>query len=155
MKARHNPPPPFPPFGDRFTTCLVDQASYLKLLNICDGYFGLDMTKRRRQLPCQLNSYMSRAPLSQFARLARFFGGVYRERNGEKKWWLLCNLGHSQGHHSRTPLCCQFELSPPQPPTRRYLPTHAAPVGCQRLQPLLVDHSDAASRKSLGRGVRF
>ena len=45
-----------------FTTCFnavfIDQESYLKLLNICDGYFGLDMTKRNRKLPCQLNSYM-------------------------------------------------------------------------------------------------
>jgi hypothetical protein len=48
--------------SNNFTTCFnavfIDQESYLKLLNVCDGYFGLNMTKRHRQLPCQLNSYM-------------------------------------------------------------------------------------------------
>ena len=45
-----------------FTTCFnavfIDQESYIKLLNICDGYFGLDLIKKNRKLPCQLNSYM-------------------------------------------------------------------------------------------------
>ena len=41
-----------------FNAVFIDQESYIKLLNICDGYFGLDMIKKNRKLPCQLNSYM-------------------------------------------------------------------------------------------------
>ena len=34
--------------SNNYTTCFnavfIDQESYLKLLNVCDGYFGLNMT---------------------------------------------------------------------------------------------------------------
>lgn len=49
---------------DIFSGAFLNQKSYIELLRIADDLYNLNMTSKKRKLPCQLNSYMllSRKP---------------------------------------------------------------------------------------------